>query len=204
MSCASEPLLRSTKRTTVGCEVPAFTVTFFGVNAYSLAPNAIGWLRPTVTSSPLFSPPSPFPSPPPHPPRARTTRSTAPRRGFGMAADNMRAHAEATPLHRLLPRGLRRVRDRLRKQDRGVKQRQRSGASRGDPFPRSLRRLPLARRRRRVRLEAPRQGPRRRAHRRPKLQRPKGAPPGRALRDPQRRLLRRDHAGERGGRPERP
>src|SRR3954452_12632532 len=120
-SCASEPLLRSTKRTTVGFEVPALTVTFFGSKAYSLAPNAIGCLCPTVTVSPLFSPPSPFLSPPPQPPMARSATTSKPGRGFGMAADNMRAHAEATPLHRLLPRGLRRVRDRLRQRHQGVR-----------------------------------------------------------------------------------
>src|SRR3954452_22963451 len=165
-SCASEPLLRSTKRTMVGWEVPAFTVTVFGSNAYSFAPNAIGWLRPTVTTSPVFSPPSPFLSPPPHPPRAITASASAARRGFGMAADNMRAHAEATPLHRLLRRGLRRVRDRLREQDRCVQQGQRPGPSRGRAVPRSLQRLPHARRRRRIWLEARGQGPGRRAHRR--------------------------------------
>src|SRR3954447_17115667 len=173
-SCASEPLLRRTKRTTVGFEVPAFTVTFFGVNAYSSAPNAIGWLCPTVTVSPVFSPPSPFLSSPPQPARASAAAVSAAGRGFGMAADNMRAHAEATPLHRLLPRGLRRVRNRLRERHQGVEQGQRSGASRGDAVPRSLRRLPLARSRRRLRLEARGQGPGRRAHRRPELQRSQG------------------------------
>src|SRR3954464_2922984 len=144
-SCASEPLLRSTKRTTVGLDVPAFTVTFFGSKAYSFAPNAIGWLCPTVTVSPVFSPPSPFLSPPPHPLVARSAATSRPGRGFGMAADNMRAHAEATPLHRLLPRGLRRVRDRLRQRHQGVQQGQRSGPQRGRAVPRSLRRMPLAR-----------------------------------------------------------
>src|SRR4051794_23297296 len=134
-SWASEPLLRSTKRTMVGFEVPAFTVTFFGVNEYSRAPNAIGWLCPTVTVSPFFSPPSPFLSLPPQPASTSTKAASTPGRGFGMAADNMRAHAEATPLHRLLPRGFCRVRNGLRKRHQGVEQGHRPGASRRHAVP---------------------------------------------------------------------
>src|SRR4051812_9505499 len=200
-SCASEPLLRSTNRTAEGFEVPLFTITFLGSKPYSLAPNAIGWLWPTVTVPFCFWPPSPFLSSPPLQPVTSASARAAAGRGLRMAADNMRAHAEATPLLRLLPRGLRRVRHRLRgPQDRGLEERFTERPPRRDPVQRALQRLPLARRRRRVRLEARGQREGRRAHRRPQLQRAQGDPRGRALRDPQRRLLGGDHAREhRGG-----
>src|SRR4051812_18142380 len=124
-SCASEPLLRITKRTSVGFVVPAFTVTFFGSNLYSEAPNAIGWLCPTVTVSVFLTPSFFFSSPPLEHPASRTAASIRAGRVLGMAADNIPAHAEAPPLARRLPRGLRRVRDWLRgSQDRRLEERQ--------------------------------------------------------------------------------
>src|SRR4051794_39154334 len=114
MSCASEPLLRITNRTRVAWVVPLFTITFFGSNLYSEAPSAIGWLWPTVTVSLLFTPSSFFLSPPPPQPVNTAAASSKAGRGLTMAADNMRAHAEATPFPRRMPRGLRRGRDGLR------------------------------------------------------------------------------------------
>src|SRR3954452_6152669 len=197
----SEPLLRSTKRTTVGLLVPAFTVTFFGSNEYSSAPKAIGWLWPAGTLS-FFCPPSPLlSSPPPPQPESTSMATTTPGSGFGMAANNMPAHAEAEPLPRLLPRGLRRARPRLRRaQDQRCEQRGSAGPARRAAVQRPLRGLPLAVVGGRVRLEAARQGQGRGAHRRPELQRAQGVARGRAVRDPQRRLLRRDHAREHRGR----
>src|SRR3954447_17164769 len=163
-SCASAPLLRSTKRTTVGLLVPAFTVTLLGSNEYSSAPKAIGWLGPTVTVS-LFCPPSAFLSSPPHPHRASAATTTA-GSGLRMAADNMPAPAEAEPLSRLLPRGLRRAGKRLRRpRDQGLERRFRAGAPRRDPVQRALLRLSHARLGRRLRIQAARQGQGRRAHR---------------------------------------
>src|SRR3954452_16543370 len=196
-SCASEPLLRITKRTTVGWVVPLFTVTFLGSNLYSDAPKAIGWLCPTVTVSLFFTPSFFFLSPPLEQPASTAAASIRAGRGLGMAADNMPAHAEASPFARRLPRGLCRVRDRLRRpQDRRFAERGRGGSPRRDPVQRPLQRLPLARGRRRLRVEDPRPDQVRRAHRRAELQRAQGDTRGRALRDPQRWLLRRDHAGE--------
>src|SRR5581483_7281623 len=201
-SCASEPLFRITNRTTVGLVVPLFTITFFGSNLYSEAPNAIGWLWPTVTVSFLFTPSFFFLSPPLEHPGSSAAASTRAGRVLGMAADNMRAHAEAPPLACRLPRGLRRARDRLRgPQDLRLEERHRERSPRGDALQRALQRLSFARGGRRLRLEAARPDQGRRAHRRAELQRAQGDARGRPLRDPQRRLLRRDHAGEHRGRP---
>src|SRR3954451_13993420 len=144
-SCARAPLLRSTKRTTEGLLVPALTVTFFGSKEYSSAPNAIGWLCPTVTLS-FFWPPSPFLSSPPPQPASASRATKAAGRGLSMSAGNMPATAEAEPLPRLLPRGLRRARKRLREpRDQGGEQRVAPGGERRRPLQRALLRLPHAR-----------------------------------------------------------
>ena len=79
---------------------------------------------------------------------------------------------------------------------------ERSGrAPRRRALPRALLRLPHVHEGERVRVEADRPAPGRRAHQRPELRRAPRGEAGRPLRHPERRLLRRDHAGERRDRP---